>query len=242
MKFFSFSTYDALSFQDPFNTYDAYNLIYPWITYNGDTVPALIQYYANLLILQYVGQPKAYATIQTQAAPFIMDNLPVDVMNGFEISTAVGVQLDVIAKYIGVSRNVALSTGTISLTDAELRTTIYLGIVRNSASSSLSFIQDLLHTYFPDQILVFDYSNMHMNYLINSSIGDQSLAKVFVKEGLLPKPMGVQLAVIIYAPVIDKFFGFRTYTLVAHNVSPLNTYDSYDTDAPFLNYNDALIL
>jgi hypothetical protein len=41
----------------------------------------LIDYYADLLILQYKQKPKAYATIQTIVKNVIMNQLPVAVEN-----------------------------------------------------------------------------------------------------------------------------------------------------------------
>lgn len=60
------------------------------------TTQELIDYYANLLILQYIGQPRAYATIQALVEPTIMDQLPITVQNAFDLETAVGAQLDTI--------------------------------------------------------------------------------------------------------------------------------------------------
>jgi hypothetical protein len=81
---------------------------------------------------------------------------------------------------------------------------------------------------------------MHMSYLLDTNIASLSVAEFLVKQGLLPKPMGVQLAVLIYANGIDNFFGFRTYDLPAHNVAPFNSYDSYQTDAPWLSYANSV--
>lgn len=201
----------------------------------------LIDYYAKLLILQYVGKPKAFATIQTLVTPVIMDQLPIGVQNAFKIGTAVGVQLDVIGKYVGVIRSgSSLNGSAIELDDNDFTGLIKLAIIRNNSGSSLATIQELLQSNFPSQILVFDYANMRMSYYLNSSIGSQDLAQLFVTEGLLPKPMGVQLASVIYSPHIFKFFGFRTYDIPAANVSPVNNYDTYNTDYPWLTYSDAL--
>lgn len=79
-----------------------------------------------------------------------------------------------------------------------------------------------------------------MSYLVNSSIGSQNLIQLLILEGLLPKPMGVLLSSVIYAPIIDMFFGFRTYFLPAHNATPFNTYDDYHTDWPWLSYQDTI--
>lgn len=199
-------------------------------------------YYANLLIVQYLGKAKAYATIQALVTMVIMNQLPDQVQNAYDIGTAVGVQLDVLGKYAGVVRSGYSFTGVpITLTDDDFRSMIRFAVSINNSGSSLSEIQALLHQYFPDEVLVFDYKNMHMSYLISSTIGSQDLIQLMVNENLLPKPMGVGLASIIYFPDIIHFFGFRTYLFVAHNVTPFNTYTDYDTDSPWLSYADSIL-
>lgn len=75
------------------------------------TFDQLIAYYVNLLIIQYSGgnQPKAQAHITLLAYMMMAADVYSDVENGYNIdpslgNTAVGVQLDVIGKYLGVDR------------------------------------------------------------------------------------------------------------------------------------------
>lgn len=68
------------------------------------TVAELIAYYANLLIIQYHNQPRAKATIELFAEILIASDIYLDVQNAYDVETAVGVQLDVIGKYVGVDR------------------------------------------------------------------------------------------------------------------------------------------
>lgn len=203
------------------------------------TTQDIINYYANLLIIQYVGKPNAYATIQATAALFVMDQLPTQVMNAYNLTgdtPAQGVQLDVLGKYAGVVR----TSGGITLDDANFLSLIRMAIARNNSGSSLGDIQNILNTFFPHQVLAFDYQNMHMSYLISSSIGNQDLIKLFISEGLLPKPMGVGLSVVIYVPVIANFFGFSTYEVPMNPfATPYNDYNDYQNDWPWMNYNDA---
>jgi hypothetical protein len=172
------------------------------------TTSELINYYANLLILQYIGKPKAYATIQAIVGPVIMNQLPLAVQNAFNMDgTAVGVQLDVLGKYAGVTRNGYGLTGQpITLDDTDFFTLIKLAILTNSAGSDLNTIQSLIAIYFPGELFVFDHKEMRMSYYINSSVGSQNLIELFITEGLLPKPMGVQLAAPIYSAPLE-FFG-----------------------------------
>lgn len=206
----------------------------------------LIDYYANLLILQYLEKPNAFATIQALVTPVIMDQLPTSVMNAFDlsgVSTAVGKQLDVLGKYAGVTRNgYGFEGQPIALDDDDFLSLIKLAVVKNTSGSSLADIQSLIAAFFAGQMLVFDYKNMQMNYMVSSSVGSQELLQLFVTQGLLPRPMAVAVALLIYAPIIDAFFGFRTYTLPGQNNSPFNSYADYQTGRPWLSYTDAIIL
>ena len=67
----------------------------------------LLKYYANLLIVQYNGKPKAKATIEmlTKIIYGVVDTpLFLQIQNAFDWKTAVGNQLDIIGKWIGVSK------------------------------------------------------------------------------------------------------------------------------------------
>lgn len=74
------------------------------------TIDDLIAYYVKLLIIQYSGnQPKAQATMKILAAIMVANGIFFDVQNAYNIDpslgdTAVGAQLDVIGKYVGVDR------------------------------------------------------------------------------------------------------------------------------------------
>lgn len=212
------------------------------------TISNLVAYYQNLLILQYNNKPKALATISTQVKPVLIpqddgESLPLAVQNGFNLmgdNVAIGKQLDILGKYVGVTRSGHGFTTSITLDDENFLSLIKMAISINSSGSSLYDIQNILFQFFPGQILVFDYQNMHMSYLIDEDVGSQELIQMFIVQNLLPKPMGVQIALVIYAPDIDNFFGFRTYELPGFNVSPFNSYDDYQMDAPWLSYSDAI--
>lgn len=205
------------------------------------TTDDLIAYYSSLLLLQYKGQPKAVATIRAVAKMFVMDQLPTQVMNAYTVEGAVGVQLDVIGKYAGVTRNGYTFVDPITLSDDDFRIVIKLAILENNAGSSLSDIQDLIALFFPGILFIFDYLNMRISYFMNSSGGSTQLAQFFVKQGSLPRPMGVTLSALIYFPTTDNFFGFRTYQAAGVNNTPFNTYDDYSFASPWLSYAYAII-
>ena len=75
---------------------------------------SLVDYYADTLILQYIGKPKAYATVQAFVDALMIFDLIKDVENGYDVLTAVGVQLDILGKYAGIARSITGFNGTLS--------------------------------------------------------------------------------------------------------------------------------
>lgn len=67
-------------------------------------IQALIAYYTNLLIIQYNSLPKARGTVEAIAQQSLADGVYTDVRDAFDVDTAVGEQLDIIGKYVGVDR------------------------------------------------------------------------------------------------------------------------------------------
>jgi hypothetical protein len=66
----------------------------------------ILNYYADKLIAQYRDQPRARATIEIFGKQLVADDVATALGLAFSIDTAVGAQLDVLGKYIGVNRNV----------------------------------------------------------------------------------------------------------------------------------------
>jgi hypothetical protein len=186
----------------------------------------IIDYYANLLIIQYKGKPRALAHIKFLASVGIIDQLPMIVQNAYNVDNAIGVQLDVIGKYAGVVR----TYGSITLGDDDFRTLIRIAIIKNSANSDLYSIQKLIYDFFPGTIYVFDYKGMRMSFYLDTSLGSADFAQLVVSQGLLPLPMGVTLSSTIYGPNVGHFFGFSSYENPAHNASPFSTYERYQAN------------
>lgn len=295
----------------------------------------LVQYYANLLILQYVGLPRAYATVLATATPLLMpqqttqaitfsptptsgtfllsydgistptinwndsaatiqtdlqtipalssvtvsgsiatgllisfvgvigvasmlqvptnsllasasrvlvtvtetdQTLPIAVQNAFDLSTAVGMQLDIIGKYAGVVRTINTPNGTLTLDDSDLLSLIRFAVLQNSSGSSLSTIESNMNLFFPGQFLIIDFKTMFMSYILSSSLGSTNLFTFLIQENLIPKPMGVGLNVII-VPTVTDLFGYRTYDLPNPVVTPFNNYASFNnTTWLYLSY------
>lgn len=169
------------------------------------------------------------------------ETLPLAVVNSFNFVSgsviASGVQLDVIGAYAGVTRNgVGFLGQSITLNDADFTVLIRIAIIKNSSGSSLATIQSFIHQFFANQMYVIDYANMTMTYVISQAIGSNNLLQLFISEGLLPRPMAVQITAIINPPNLN-LFSFRTYELPAPpSSSPFNTYASYNLNYPWLSY------
>lgn len=196
----------------------------------------LATYYANLLILQYLGKPKAYATVVAQVTPVFIDQLPVAVQDAFNVETAVGVQLDVLGDYVGASRNGYTLSGPVTLDDSDFRELIKLLIIKNNSGSSLATIQSLIAANFPGQIFVSDNQLMGLNYVLLESLGTSDLLEILETGGYLPAPMGVQTSVTIVPDHENPFFGFRTYSAPDTTVAPFNNYAFYQLTYPWLSY------
>lgn len=67
-------------------------------------IPNIVEYYKNLLILQYNQKEKARAEIGLHITTLLANDIISKVQDGYNIDTAVGIQLDVLGKYIGVNR------------------------------------------------------------------------------------------------------------------------------------------
>ena len=69
----------------------------------------LILYYVNLLILQYKVKSKANLTTAAIVESSMIYDLIREVENGYNLDTAIGAQLDVLAKYVSATRIVAVN-------------------------------------------------------------------------------------------------------------------------------------
>lgn len=192
-------------------------------------VAALMTVTANGLVIS--GTPVSVSVAETDVT------LPLAVENAFNLNTAVGAQLIILGKYAGVGNTGFNFSGPVTLGDTDFRNLIKAVIARNYLGSDLGSIQTFIATYFPNVLRVFDHYTMRMSYLYEVAIGSNNVAEFFIKLGLLPRPMGVQLAMLTYAFPTNNFFGMRTYYAAAPSfVAPFNSYTSYLTGRPWLSY------
>lgn len=194
-------------------------------------------YYADLLILQYKTQPKARATIQALIKELYGSGSLLQMVNGFDIDTAVGKQLDIIGKYIGLGRQVKVNIGdsdTNILTDDQYRILLKLKLIQNTNFSSTSQIRTALYELFPNDIRLFDPRTMVYEYQLSTLFND--LVNVIIAEELLPLPMGIG-ANINVVPDLLAIYGFYGYDGLNDNPNGFSSY----TDGfrgKFLSYGD----
>lgn len=67
-------------------------------------VTDLVDYYVNLLIIQYHDLPNAQGTIAAYIKELLADGIIFDVRDAYNVDTAIGKQLDVLGKYEDINR------------------------------------------------------------------------------------------------------------------------------------------
>jgi len=67
-------------------------------------VDDIVDYYTDLLIIQYIDKPKARAMIAAYIEELLSSGILFDIRDAFNLETAIGVQLDIIGKYVDLTR------------------------------------------------------------------------------------------------------------------------------------------
>lgn len=197
-----------------------------------------IEYYVNLLIMQYRNKTKAVKHITAIVKAALIDLLPSILQNSFSIDSAQGPQLDILGKYIGISRKVNSFTSFVVLSDIDYRLLLKIKIATNNLGSSFLDIQDFINNNLSGTLKAFDHKDMSMSFFMSSQIISQTLAQVIVQQDLLPRPMGVGSSAIVYLSSTTNVFGFRSYSFDSLDQVGFNTYSNYNTEYQFLKYED----
>lgn len=190
-------------------------------------------YYANLLIMQYHNKRKAQETIKssTKALP---DTLIQDIINGYDIDTAVGAQQDLLGVYLGVDRYYVEDGDLVALSDDDYRIILKLKAIANTSDLSHKSLDDSLYSFFSNTIRMDSDGNMEMTYFVPKNKTPVILAAI--QKEVLPRPMGVRCSYIIEYD--KKFFGFCTYTnQVAFYKTGFRTYTNPDKVGEVLTYS-----
>ena len=194
-----------------------------------DLLP-IIEDYKKLLIAQYADKPKANAQVALTSRLLLADGVYWDVQDAYNVLTAVGVQLDVLGKYVGITRDYDGSL----LNDDDYRFLMKLKIVQNYSNNSAYEIVTSLNNFFGDDIVFIDNKEMSISYFIKpSAIATAEIAK---NKKALPKPVGVNINLIeiadyfVFGDYLDDSdvfgFGFADYA------------DAAVDGGDFIQYND----
>lgn len=190
-----------------------FNVVNPFLSVDFWDISDYSKYLANLLIIQYNSKPRATMTIQSLGRMFPVDLL-LSVRDGFNIDTATGDALDILAKYIGVSRGYTNSDNNSALlTDEEFRVLLKLKIIVNNGTGTLYGLETNLYNLFGTGIRVVEDKDaggnqvMSLTYYIRSDWVNVGLAAV--QQDVLPHPTGVGYGYNLAAQV--KYFGFVDY-------------------------------
>jgi Protein of unknown function (DUF2612) len=179
------------------------------------TVQSILDYYSNLLIIQYNNQPKAVAEIQSLVKAIIANNISFDIRDGFNLdinqgAIAIGAQLDLLDLYVGAGR----FYNGVALSDADYLQLILLKIIQNNSNHSHKSIDASLYYFFGANIIAYSNGHMLITYFIYLS---STVLQAAIAKGILPRPMGVGVNIINYVPITKRAFWFAkadgTYAL-----------------------------
>ena len=160
-------------------------------------------YYLNLIPSQYRLQPKFMKWLEAGIQKLQDSNSTAqEIISNFDLDTATGVQLDIIGKLIGRSRQLDFQPrAEVSsiLDDTYYRLLLKAKIVWNQWKGTLPEFYTAWQEIFPNgNLLILDNQDMSMDVIVS---GDFSvLEKDLIYNGLVvPKPEGVRINYIIIA-------------------------------------------
>ena len=196
------------------------------------------KYLSSLLIIQFHSKPKAVATIEALGKLFPVD-LILQVRDAFSVDTAVGKQLDILAKYVGVNRFYTHTDGEIiTLNDDELRTLIKFAAISNTSNMSQYDLDTSLYNFFGRDIRA-SFDNMSITFFVraNSAI----VVDAAIQQGVLPTPIGVQSNQVVVQE--EDFFAFVNYNNQNTEYKQgFLRYDDPTKSGEILNYEKASII
>jgi len=160
---------------------------------NEEIANSLVEYFQNLLILQYREKPNAKAEIELYVRTLFSNGNMLTLNEAFKLETAIGKQLDILAKYINISRG--YSGG--ALNDDQLRILIKLKMAQSNSNHSSSSIDSILFNFFSTDIGIASNRNMTVVFYIKSNISNVLTAAI--EKKVLPVPAGVRIQYIIVA-------------------------------------------
>lgn len=201
-------------------------------------VSNIVQYYADLLIIQYNGKPKATATVKTMVEIILQNGILLDVLNAFNPETCTGKQQDILGKWIGVDRYYLGDGSTQILDDETYRTVLNFKAISNSTDMTSSSIDNILYEFFGDNIICASENNLRIYYLVTDEYFN--IASILLQKKVLPKPLGIRLGGIVRN---KTWLGFSNYSSFngsqPTNIVGFSNYENFLTkEGNFLSYED----
>lgn len=181
-----------------------------------------INKYLNLITSQHKTKPNFISWLSANLN-LVNDTTLVmnDIITSFDIDNAAGVQLDAIGLILGLNRVVSFQPADGSsptLDDATYRLILKSRIIRNQWDGTISSLQTLWNTIFPQYYLVIkDNENMSLNIMV---IGPStSIQQELISNGyIVPRPMGVNIV-----------YSFSTNPVFTYDLNDDTAFGGYDT-------------
>lgn len=124
-----------------------------------------------------------------------------------------------------------------ALDDSEYRLLLKLKAQLNISAFSLSEIVDMIYAAFGDQLVVGDGCNMRIYYFVADAIS--RITMIAYNEGLLPKPMGVDIGGIFTLTDPNNLWGYSSYLADSGATIGFSSYSAW-AGGEILDYTDDL--
>ena len=194
-----------------------------------------IEYYEGLLPMEYqlpnaqgtIGalaelalMPQGHNVVTDNEGDIVFDNegkvvydsdygeiMPLAIPQAFVLANAVGQQLQFLGKLVGAQNfGLNLSGQSVTLSDSDYRLLIFAVAARNQLRATNGNIDVFLNQYFNGILGVTDQLGMAMSFTYFPKLGTVPWAELFITQGYLPRPLGVQANINYTYPVTGPFF------------------------------------
>lgn len=177
------------------------------------------KYYLKLVTSEYRLSPRFMAWVETIVKYGVdIDAAAAAVNDAFSIDTAVGVQLDILGRILGLSRTVTFQPSDGSspvLTDDVYRMVLKAKIIKNQWKGTLPEIYSMWAVLFPSTkiLQIQDLQDMSFNVILSGTYS--VLERELITHGyIIPKPEGVRINMLTFVDVdgMPLFsYDFNTY-------------------------------
>lgn len=198
----------------------------------NDQTEKFLNYYANLLIMQYRGSEQNKDFVKALVNTAYMNGAYDIFKKFFDLEKAAGAHLEILGLYVGAYR----MYNQYRLTDEQLKMLIKMLSAKNGLGATCAEISELLYSAFGDDVLLFNNYDMSISYFVSQEWGD-FFENVLLAGGYLPVPQGVGVKLVIKVPYTkvfgyaDAYDGLNTNVIVGYN----DCWEQYHTDWTYLD-------